>query len=388
VKLPRLSQIEPSKIRAQIRSAGSLTDENVCLSPILLKVLIDKLRHGEALETFELEILVSQSDGDTLGPIERTLLRQYILRLNSQDALKRVFELSTDCLGPSLFYANNFFNEIVEKIGLTSSEEVAPFLSFFGTASPEVELLKTPPEPAISFLMCLNRYGRNAVFSSGQHRLSRRIVTDKIHHDLFVSHFDLLVLFLDRTYVSTWSEIWIQIDNAVGAALQKFERGWYGEFFDEQLGFQKVLALVKQQGQNSSSLPNISTLLQKIRDLDKSLDALSAEVADRGEYWKSHLKHCSKIEGQKKSTGPYRVAVAFHIGSAVLVEFGPQGNALYVYTREVFSEIRGNDSWKNTHKTVKFLSPYTTADGTAIHNDGWQNRFDSLVKRLLRDPSK
>ncbi len=128
---------------------------------------------------------------------------------------------------------------------------------------------------------------------------------------------------------------------------------------------------------------SISVVIKAIHELERVIDKLAEISPDRGEYWRNKIVESDEVRTKSLSNGVVGLAVTF--GDYAVVEFGPTGNAAYIYKRDQFAEfIAKRSDWKDKEMTVS-LPGYTRDDGTLFHNAyGWVNTFDALVQHLKK----
>lgn len=140
----------------------------------------------------------------------------------------------------------------------------------------------------------------------------------------------------------------------------------------------------KQSGDVQSRMLQFKTIQEIRAELElfkRVLDELEKKSPGRASFWRERLEN-SLFVYTKSFRG--KVGVAFRFGKSVIVEFGPEGNAAYVYDAEVFeTKIRSTNEWRRP-EFGRTISGFTdsTYQGSIRHTEGWQAKMNILINLL------
>ncbi|MEQ1878897.1 MAG: hypothetical protein ABL958_19820, partial [Bdellovibrionia bacterium] len=371
---PKFKTVVPDLITSQIRE--SKFAGLGMRSSALVDVLARKLIEHEPMTSFELEYLCSQFD--LLPPPTKPLFVERILSDTSSTLRERIVSFVTESLSPSELGRKLFRKSEIDKWHRSYSDLDGQVLfEFFNSPSTDAWLASAFPADIAKSILKLGK--SNRTYSTGQRRVFEKFRDGGHLVGRFESEFELL-----SKYGLDTQEIGVQLDRILGAIFDKNDSGWDGRIFDPLGGFQKMIKFLRENAVVTDGFMNLRRLEKFISDLNENLRELSEKVPERGQYWSSKLRYCSRIEMQKSTSfAYYAVCVAFHINGYVLCEFGPKGYALHVYKTHSFDAIRIRKSWMEKKLTEK-MPPYTRDEGTLWHVGNWQKDFNQLIEFILR----
>ena len=344
MSLPKLRLVTPATILSAVRNVKSNDSFEASMPAALKKYIILKLDAGEPLSAYEIKYLVSILATLTEGQVELLKIRLLSNEISDQDRTS-IAESFLDLLARNKLTEKPFFEEFRKKAkvkGIRESiEKIAHHID--GEVKQFDKTILSEKNP-VDYLLALNRYG--------------------------------------RACLSSPLEVWTELDRSLGYHLSKDTSSNMLTLLDENLGFMQLMRTAQSEKADIKTLPNIARLRAIVEKFNEALSMLSAEVPERGEYWRKHLKEFTRIELKTRNGVGWRAAVAFHIKNYVLVELGPEGNALHVYTKAGFDKVRDTNRWNDRTNTTQEFVPLTRSEGTIWHTPGWQDVFDEFLREV------
>lgn len=382
MSLPKLRLVTPATILSAVRNVKSNDSFAASMPASLKKYIILKLDAGEPLSAYEIKYLVSILATLTEGQVELLKIRLLSNEISDQDRTS-IAESFLDLLARNKLTEKPFFEEFRKKAkvkGIRESiEKIAHHID--GEVKQFDKTILSEKNP-VEYLLALNRYGRESQFTIGQQNLAKIVIRERLHDSLFVLKFGELKNFVERACLSSPLEVWTELDRSLGYHLSKDTSSNMLTLLDENLGFMQLMRTAQSEKADIKTLPNIARLRAIVEKFNEALSMLSAEVPERGEYWRKHLKEFTRIELKTRNGVGWRAAVAFHIKNYVLVELGPEGNALHVYTKAGFDKVRDTNRWNDRTNTTQEFVPLTRSEGTIWHTPGWQDVFDEFLREV------
>jgi hypothetical protein len=126
---------------------------------------------------------------------------------------------------------------------------------------------------------------------------------------------------------------------------------------------------------------------QRIRTLRDFLRSFN-DPDGRFKFWEPFVKQHSKdVRLVCREAGSSRyVALGIEFDGWGVIEFGPVGNAAYIYPQRAYKRIASQDSsLPRAYKdTVATISGGSSGDGRIVHREGWQLENRSWIESLIR----
>jgi hypothetical protein len=381
---PQFRQVPPNKLQKAVEEMAAMNAAAGRINIGRWETLLDKLRSRTPLTNFEKKQLTANCGGipDNLQESFSELFRRNL----DEDVLADVSQAIAFNLAPSKAIALLTHQEIRAKFGDTHLPPgVFQALDKLGRDPDEqnwVDLAIRNSMTPKDLIASLQPIGFSIIFSVGQKRIIRRILSSKATSAIvnmhFPSIFDLLSALRDKD-----SDSIELVDILLGNYFQ-FDSNWSGKVLDERFFLNNLVSRLPDLSSRETRINqyrNIELLRRKISEISNVLKELNAVEPDRGTFWRKYLPQCHYVEPKRISRTA--VAVAFAFPNFVIVEFAPVGRAALLYDRNIFdSTIRSREDWR-TMESVKACPPYST-DGRLVHHSDWQGKFNEMITLLLR----
>lgn len=220
-------------------------------------------------------------------------------------------------------------------------------------------------------------------FTIGQKSQANAFVYQLDFSDMFELEFERLLVFIKNCDLEYPNLVANFLDRQLGSLISRNEHEVTAKANNARLGYAKYLKFIETNVNSISqeTLPNFKKLRALISKFEEAVAILTGKEQIRGQFWKSCIPKVDAVRFKKQRNNPqYQVAVAFYIGNFVFCDYGPVGNKILIYDKDVFEkEVQGKNDWKLFELLTKKIHPSSFS-----HIGNWQEQTLKLITEAKR----
>lgn len=215
-------------------------------------------------------------------------------------------------------------------------------------------------------------------FSSGQKLVASKFISSSDFSRSFETNFDSLVHFLKKSGVEDENVIIKFLDRQLVSLIKNDESSVTAKAYRKELGFSKYINFVETSIKDPSSrnLEGYRHLTRLISKFEQAVQILSEQEAVRGSFWMSYIQRLDGVKMKLSTSRKYKIGVAFFVGDFAFCDFGPTGNQIHVFDRDIFlKKVEHQDNWQQDGYLTERLS-----ENKYPHVGDWQEKTRNLIK--------
>lgn len=217
-------------------------------------------------------------------------------------------------------------------------------------------------------------------FSTGQKLIASKFISSCDFSSSFETNFENLVNFAKKSDIQDDAVLIKFLDRQLVTLIKANESSVIAKAFRQELGFLKYIKVVENSIRQPSSrnLDGYQHLMRLISKFEEAIQILSEQEAVRGTFWKSNIQRLDGVKMKSSTSGKYKIGVAFFVGDFVFCDFGPTGNQIHIYDRDIFiKDVEHRDNWQND----EFLTDRLPFNKYPHQVHSWQDKTLKLINR-------
>ncbi|MGZ3770495.1 MAG: hypothetical protein ACXVCP_09540 [Bdellovibrio sp.] len=215
-------------------------------------------------------------------------------------------------------------------------------------------------------------------YTSGQKITGEKHLYNVDFLNTFENSYEILNTFLIKLGFNSPETLIPFLDRIV--FLNNDEGSLTAKVYNPLLGYHKYVGFVEINSNKVviSNLHGYLKLKQLISKFEDSVEILSQQEYRRGAFWKEHLNQMESILYQRANGGTYKIAVAFIVGKFAICDYGPVGNPVYVYDKDVFLNlVKPLINWRSDDHLTKTLP---SSEHKFNHISGWEEKAKKIIR--------
>lgn len=341
----------------------------------ILKSFIEKISNHEVLSVDEVRIM-----------IDWHLNLIVIDKINFSKYISSYIEVQPELMDLIIEYFRELKQRETIQFLLTISgiqqrigEDNFKSFKFFTSKSNPMELSSYEKIEYIENLRIIE----SKAYTSGQKLIASTIIPESDFSGIFENKYDYLMSFIKKCGIEEVLPLAKYLDRQLGILLKQKESEVTAKAFRQELGYAKYVKFVESNFSMTqrSTLNHFNHLKRLIARFEEAVQILSGEEVVRGTFWKSNIEKLDGIMMKKSNSSKYKIGVAFFVSDFVFCDFGPSGNQIFIYDKEVFvKQVEPLGFWQNDLLLTDKLMPNKFPH--QVHS--WQEKALGLIKRARR----